>query len=258
MPPMPARGGRAAGFGHALDRKARGFGFAGAALEFGRRGNFAIEQIEIGELARQQRGIGETDIFVVGRDARHRDRALGELRDAVAGDVVGRDHGLALPDQHAQADIVAFGALGFLDPAVAHFDALRDAAHRNRVGGVRARALGGLDQPLRQRRERRLIEQVGGRAELAKAAKCWMVKSSQTKSLTLKRAGNANRQAPPDVPDLQGFQAFCVAKCQTFSALPQGLVNHVRQGLVNHAAQMQRRVTLGLTSLFKPKRKPLG
>ena len=128
------------------------------------RGNFAIEQIEIGELARQQRGIGETDIFVVGRDARHRDRALGELGDAIAGDVVGRDHGLALPDQHAQSDIVAFGALGFLDAAVTHFDALRDAAHRNRVGGVRAGALGRLDQPLRQRRERRLIEQVGGRA----------------------------------------------------------------------------------------------
>ena len=41
-------------------------------------------------------------------------------------------------------------------------DALRDAAYRNRIGSVRARALGGLDQPLRQRRERRLIEQVGG------------------------------------------------------------------------------------------------
>ena len=127
-------------------------------------GIIAIEQIEIGELVRQQRGIGEADIFVVGRHAGHRDRALGELGDAVAGDVIGRDHGLALPDQHAQADIVAFGALGFLDPAVAHLDALRDATHRNRIGGVRARAFRGLDEALRQRRERRLIEQVGGRA----------------------------------------------------------------------------------------------
>ena len=184
----PAGGRRAARFGHALDGEACGFGLAGAALELGRRGNFAVEQIEIGELARQQRRIGETDIFVVGRDARHRDRALGKFRDAIAGDIVGRDHRLALPDQHAQADIVAFGALGFLDAAVADFDALRNAAHRDRIGGVRAGALCRLDQALRQRRQRGLIEQAGG-ADLSKAAKRWMVKSSRTKSLTLKRAG---------------------------------------------------------------------
>ena len=122
------------------------------------------------KFARQQRRIGEADIFVVGRDARHGDRALGQFRDAIAADVVGRDHGLALSDQHAQADIVAFGALGFLDAAVAHFDALRNAAHRDRVGGVRAGALGGLDQALRQRRERRLVEQIGGRGSRMKAA----------------------------------------------------------------------------------------
>ena len=116
----------------------------------------------------KQRRIGETDIFVVGRDAGHRDRPLGEFCNPVAGNVVGRDHGLALPDQYAQPDIVAFGALGFLDPAITHFDALRDAADRDRVGGVRARAPGGLNQPLRQRRQRRLIEQVGGCRSLRK------------------------------------------------------------------------------------------
>ena len=165
MPPMPAEADAPPDLRDALDRKARGFGFAarGARVRDGRR-DLRIEQIEIGEIARQQRGIGKTDIFIVGRDARHRDRALGKLRDAVAGDVIGRDHGLALPDEHAQADIVAFGALGFLDLAVAHLDALRDAAHRDRVGSIRARAFRGLDQTLRQRRERRLIEQVGGRA----------------------------------------------------------------------------------------------
>ena len=61
----------------------------------------------------------------------------------------------------AQPDVVAFGALGFLDMAVAHLDALRDAAHRDRVGGVRARALCGLDEALGQRRQGRLIEQAG-------------------------------------------------------------------------------------------------
>ena len=156
------RGRRAAGFGHALDRECGGFRFAGAAFELGGRGHLGIEQIEIGKIARQQRRIGETDIFVVGRDPRHRDRALGELGDAIAADVVGRDHRLALSDQHAQSDIVAFRAFGFLDASVAHLDALRNAAHRDRVGGIRAGAFGRLDQALRQRAERGLIEQVGG------------------------------------------------------------------------------------------------
>ena len=163
MPPMPLEADAPPDFVTPLTASPAASASTGAALEFGGRGNCAIEQIEIGEFARQQRGIRKPDIFVVGRDPRHRDRAFGELRDAVAGDVVGRDHGLALSDQHAQADIVAFGALGFLDAAVAHLDALRNAAHRDRVGGIRAGASGGLDQPLRQRRERRLIEQVGGR-----------------------------------------------------------------------------------------------
>ena len=181
------RGRRAAGFGDALDRERGRFGFAGAAFELRRRGNLGIEQIEIGKIARQQRRIGETDIFVVGRDARHRDRALGKLGDAVAADVVGRDHRLALPDQHAQSDIVAFGAFGFLDAAVAHLDALRDAAHRDRVGGIRAGALGGLDQALRQRAQRGLIEQVGSARHSRKAAMRLMVKRSRTKSRRLKK-----------------------------------------------------------------------
>ena len=158
------RGRRAAGLGDALDRERRGFGFAGAAFEFRRRRHLGVEQIEIGEIARQQRGIGEADIFVVGRDPRHGDGALGEPGDTVAADVVGRDHRLALPHQHAQSDIVAFGALGFLDASVAHLDALRDAAHRHRVGGVGAGAPGRLDQPLRQRTQCGLIEQAGAAA----------------------------------------------------------------------------------------------
>ena len=98
-----------------------------------------------GKIARQQRRIGKTDIFVVGRHAGHRDRPLGEFGDAIAGNVIGRNHGLALSDQYPQSDIIAFGALGFLDPAITHFDALRDAAYCNRVGGVRARAGGYRD-----------------------------------------------------------------------------------------------------------------
>ena len=60
-----------------------------------------------------------------------------------------------------QADVVAFGALGFFDLAVAHLDALRHAAHRDRIGRIRAGALRGLDEALRQLGQRGLIEQIG-------------------------------------------------------------------------------------------------
>jgi hypothetical protein len=59
------------------------------------------------------------------------------------------------------------------------------------------------------------------------------------------------------VPDSPGFQAFCGAKSQSFSASLQGLVNHACQALVNHAGK-DKAGDHGLTSLFKPKRKPLG
>ncbi len=155
------RGRGAAGFGHALDREAGGFRLDARRSSSATDGVTGIEHIEIGEFMRQQRWIGEADILIVGRDPRHRHRALRELRHAVAADVVGRDHRLAASDQHAQADVVAFRPFGFLDAPVAHFDALRYAAHRDRVGCVGAGAFGGLHQPLRQRRERGLVEQAG-------------------------------------------------------------------------------------------------
>ena len=156
-----AGGGRgAAGLGHALHRERRSLGFERAALELGGGRHIGIEQIEIGEVAREQRGIGEADIFVARCDARHRDRAFRELGHGIAADVVGRDHRLALADQNAQADIVALGPLGFLDTSVAHLDALRDAAHCDRIGRIGAGAPRRLDQPLREIGQRGLIEQV--------------------------------------------------------------------------------------------------
>ncbi len=125
------------------------------------RGNLGVEQIEIGKIARQQRRIGKTDIFIVGRDTRHGDGALGQLGDAIAADVVGRDHRLAPSHQHAQSDIIAFRAFGFLDASVPDLYPLRNVAHRDRVGGVRARAFGGLNETLRQRAQGGLIEQIG-------------------------------------------------------------------------------------------------
>ena len=122
----------------------------------------AVEQIEIREIMCMQRGIGQPDIFVVGCHTRHRHRALGELGDPVAADVIGRDDRLALADEHPQAHVIAFGALRLLDAAVADLDALRDAAHRDGIGGIGAGALGGIDQTLREVAQRGLVEQIGG------------------------------------------------------------------------------------------------
>ena len=96
--------------------------------------------------------------MVLRRDARHRDRALGERIRAVAAHVVGRDHGLPLADQHAQADVVALGALALLDRAVAHLDRLRDRAHRDRIGRVRAGAARGRDEAFGKVEQRGLVE----------------------------------------------------------------------------------------------------
>ena len=57
---------------------------------------------------REQRRIGEPNESIVWRNARHRHRALGKTRHAVAADLVVRDHGLPLSDDHAQSDVVAF------------------------------------------------------------------------------------------------------------------------------------------------------
>ena len=150
---------RAAGFGHALDRKARDFRRARHGFEVGDLRQLRIEQIEIGKGLCKLAWIGEAGELVGRRHFRHRHRALGERSDAVAGNIVGRDHRLLLPDQHAQADIVAFRALGFLDRSFAHFDRLRHAAGGDGVGGVSAGAARGFDQPFGQFGQGGLVEE---------------------------------------------------------------------------------------------------
>ena len=107
---------------------------------------------------RQQGGVGETGEFVLRRGARHGHRARSE-RCQVAGEIVAGDHRLALSHQHAQAEIVAFGAFGFLHRPVAHLDGQRQRAHRHRVGGVGAAAKGGFHQPFGALEQGGLIEQ---------------------------------------------------------------------------------------------------
>jgi len=65
--------------------------------------------------------IGETDIFVIGRDARHGDGAFRKL--AMPSPLTSLlNHCLAC-HQYAQPDVIAF-SVGFLNAAVAHLDAL--------------------------------------------------------------------------------------------------------------------------------------
>jgi len=159
------RGGGAAGFGDAVDGGRGALGGAGQLLELAHRRQRGIEQVEIGQVAREPFRIGEPGEAVLRREPRHRDHALGdhvgETIGAVAGQVVGGDHRLAAADEGAQADIVAFGALGFLDAAVAHVDRLGDAAHGDRVGGVGTVTQRGLDEALGDFRQAGLVEQAG-------------------------------------------------------------------------------------------------
>ena len=159
MPPMPARGRSAAGFGHARDRERRGFGLPGALLQDIDRGHVRIEQVELRQIVRQQRRVGEAGEAVLGRGARHRHRALGQGVESVAPNIVGRNHRLPAADQYPQADIVALGTLRFLDGAFAHLDRKRNAAHRDGVGGVGAGAFGGADEAFGEIGQRGLIEQ---------------------------------------------------------------------------------------------------
>ena len=144
-----------------MHRECRGFCTQRAALKLFDRRRIRIEQIELGELMRQQRRIGEANIGIVGRHTRHRHRALGKSRNTVATHIIGGHHRLTFADEDAQADIVALGSLRRLDLAVAHLDALRDAAHRHRIGCIRPGAARRFDETLRQIRQCGLVEKIG-------------------------------------------------------------------------------------------------
>ncbi len=64
-----------------------------------------------------------------------------------------------MADEDAKPEIVAFGALGFLDRAVAHFDCERHRTHRNRIGRVGACTLCGGDQTVGEIDEGGLVEE---------------------------------------------------------------------------------------------------
>lgn len=142
-------------------RQGRFFGKPRALFQNLDRRHISIEQIEVRKLARQQCRIGEPGKLIFRRHARHGDSAFGKRIEAVALDVVGRDRGLLMADQHAQADVVALGALQFLDGAVAHVDGERDRAHGDGIGLVGAGAACGGNKSFSKFGEGGLIEERG-------------------------------------------------------------------------------------------------
>ena len=152
-------GAGAAGFRHAVNAERRLLGRTGELFEAFDRGQLRVDEVEIGNVAREQLAVGESRERVLGRNPRHRDRARGQLDRTVALGVVAGDHGLTLADQHAQAHVVALGALACFDRAVAHLDGERDPAHRDRIGRIRSRVAGGGDEAFGERDERRLVEE---------------------------------------------------------------------------------------------------
>ena len=150
---------RAARFGDALHAERRAFGRTRILFERRDTRQLGIDQIKIGKRVREQRVIREAGEPILRRDTRHRDRALGERIRAVPPGVVGRDHGLALADQHAQAHVVALGALAFFNRAVAYLDRHRDRAHRHRIGGIRTCPARRMNKAFGKVDERGLVEQ---------------------------------------------------------------------------------------------------
>jgi hypothetical protein len=73
---------------------------------------------------------------------------------------------LAAPDKGAQSYVIAFGALRFLDRALAHLDRKRHPAHGERVGGIRAGPARSRDQPFGEIGQRGLVEERGHEDDL--------------------------------------------------------------------------------------------
>jgi hypothetical protein len=146
--------------GDAFDGKRRGLGAAGALFQFRDGWKIRIKQIKVGKVAGQLAGIGKAGERIVRRHPCHGDSALGELR-RVRLNVIRRHNRLAAPHQRAQPHIVAFGALGFLDRAVAHLYPERHRAHRKRVGGIGAGPASGCNQPFGEVSQRGLVEERG-------------------------------------------------------------------------------------------------
>jgi len=148
-----------AGFGDTLDAERGGFRRSRTFLKDVDAWHVGVEQIEIGEVFRQQSRIGEAGKLVLRRGVRHGDRALRQRVDPVAFQIVGGNRRLLPADENAQTDIVALGALRFLDRAVAHLDRKRHRTHGDCIGLTGAGAVRGGNETAGEIGKRGLIEQ---------------------------------------------------------------------------------------------------
>ena len=143
------RGRGAAGFGDAGHGKRGRFRRLRALFQHVDRRHVGIEQIEIGEVfARSSAGSARPANAILRRRARHGDRAFGQRIDAVALMSLVDTTACLRPTRTRKPEIVALGALRFLDRAVAHLDRQRHRAHRDGIGRVGAGAPRGGDQAL--------------------------------------------------------------------------------------------------------------
>ena len=195
------RGRGATRFGDAGDAERCRLRLLRALFQHVDRRHVGIEQIEIGKCTRQQSRIREAGEFVVGRRPRHGDGALGQRVETIGPQIVGRDRRLLVADQHAQTDIVAFGALQDLDRAVTHVDRQRDRTHGDGIGGVGAGAARGardrrgrIDRAVRtfavcnwfMGRQRRTREKTGRMTK----PRCACAARVSTRRMNLPSAGN--------------------------------------------------------------------
>ena len=113
----------AARLADALDRQRRRLGARARSLQRARpTAASGSSRSRSGMRARQQRGIGKAGELVLGRDPRHRDRALGQRARRRRAMSLVETTAWRRPTSTRRPDVVAFGALGFLDRAVAHLD----------------------------------------------------------------------------------------------------------------------------------------
>ncbi len=106
-------------FGDAFNGKGRALGASRTLFQRAHSRQIRIEQIEIGNLAGKLLAIGNSRERIFRCCLGHGDGTFGEF-GRVGLDVVRRHDRLTAPDESAQPNIVAFGALGFLNRAIAH------------------------------------------------------------------------------------------------------------------------------------------
>ncbi len=127
----------ALGVGDAVHRQGGVLGGGGAGDQRLGGGFGGVFQVQ-GDVPRRRGGVGQAGVGVLRHDAGHGDRTLRQFGEPGGIDGGGRDDGGLLAQEHAQAEVAAFGALDVLCLAEAAGDGQRGAGDQHRVGGIGA------------------------------------------------------------------------------------------------------------------------